>query len=310
LFYFGVVFEKYLILYPVMWVILGTYFWALFVVGHDCGHRSFSPSTLVCDIFGHISHTVILVPFHPWRLSHGKHHKNTGHVQNDESFVAIPEEYYRTMWRFGIFMRFYAYWFGGYFLYLIRGMPTTEHSHFVPLGHIYPTLKNKLESAFSIVCVIGMMYFLGNLGYTHGLWFLFKMYIAPYLVFAAWIATVTHLHHTHPDVPWYSGPKEWTFVKGALSTIDRNYGIVEDIHHNIGTHVVHHLFSTITHYNLIEATNFIKPLLGNHHRVSTESTISAMLTSMKHCRFVPNGSGILYYVSNWREVLRRGSVAR
>jgi len=304
LIYFNDVFEKYLFLYPIMWAIIGTYFWALFVVGHDCGHRSFSPSVLVCDIFGHISHSVILVPFHPWRLSHGKHHKNTGHVQNDESFVAIPEEYYRSMWQFGVFMRFYAYWLGGYFLYLVKGMPThLDHSHYFPYGSIYPNLKNKIESTFSILCCFAMMYFLGNLGFSYGFWFLFKVYLAPYLVFTAWIATVTHLHHTHPDVPWYSGPKEWTYVKGALSTLDRNYGIVEDIHHNIGTHIVHHLFSSIPHYNLIEATKHMKPLLGNHHRVSTESIIGSMMTAMQFCRFVPDGNGVLYYVSNWREVL-------
>jgi omega-3 fatty acid desaturase (delta-15 desaturase) len=51
-------------------------------------------------------------------------------------------------------------------------------------------------------------------------------------------------------------------VKGALSTVDRHYGIIEDIHHNIGTHVVHHLFSNIPHYNIVEATKYIKPLLG------------------------------------------------
>lgn len=42
-------------------------------------------------------------------------------------------------------------------------------------------------------------------------------------------------------------------MRGGLSTIDRDYGIFNDIHHDIGTHVVHHLFPQMPHYNLKEA---------------------------------------------------------
>jgi fatty acid desaturase len=141
---------------------------------------------IICDLFGTLSHSLILVPFHPWRLSHAKHHRNTAHCENDESFIAVPEDYYvyaspypchltvRTMTSMGVFFRFYAYWFGGYMLYLIGGiyaesyvflahavgMPVTFHSHILPLGHIYPTTKNKIESTVSILCVFGMGYLL------------------------------------------------------------------------------------------------------------------------------------------------------
>lgn len=50
----------------------------------------------------------------------------------------------------------------------------------------------------------------------------------------------------------------------GLSTIDRDFGIFNKIHHNIETHVVHHLFPTIPHYNLVEATEAAKSVLGKH----------------------------------------------
>ena len=31
-------------------------------------------------------------------------------------------------------------------------------------------------------------------------------------------------------------------MRGGLSTLDHDYGIFNKIHHDIGTHVVHHLF--------------------------------------------------------------------
>ncbi len=55
--------------------------------------------------------------------------------------------------------------------------------------------------------------------------------------------------------------QEWTYMRGGLSTIDRDYGIFNKIHHDIGTHVVHHLFPQMPHYNLEEATE-VRPLPG------------------------------------------------
>jgi omega-6 fatty acid desaturase (delta-12 desaturase) len=44
-------------------------------------------------------------------------------------------------------------------------------------------------------------------------------------------------------VPHFEG-SAWTFAKGALSTIDRQFGVIgEQLFFNIiETHVVHHLF--------------------------------------------------------------------
>ena len=44
---------------------------------------------------------------------------------------------------------------------------------------------------------------------------------------------ITFLHHNEVNIPWYAD-SEWDFVRGQLSTIDRHYGYVHDIIHNIG----------------------------------------------------------------------------
>jgi omega-3 fatty acid desaturase (delta-15 desaturase) len=66
-----------------------------------------------------------------------------------------------------------------------------------------------------------------------------------YWVFVAWLDMVTYLHHHGPEdaamkMPWYRG-EEWSYLRGGLTTLDRDYGIFNKIHHNIETHVVHHL---------------------------------------------------------------------
>ena len=54
---------------------------------------------------------------------------------------------------------------------------------------------------------------------------------------------------------------------GALSTVDRDYGpFLNTLHHHIAdTHVLHHLFSAIPHYHAVEATEAIKPILGQYY---------------------------------------------
>jgi hypothetical protein len=40
---------------------------------------------------------------------------------------------------------------------------------------------------------------------------------------------------------WYCRGEQWSYLRGGLTTLDRDYGIFNKIHHNIETHVVHHL---------------------------------------------------------------------
>jgi fatty acid desaturase len=63
-------------------------------------------------------------------------------------------------------------------------------------------------------------------------------------------------------MPWFRG-EEWSYLRGGLTTLDRDFGwIVNKLHHNIETHVLHHLFPQMPHYNLVEVRP--APLLLSH----------------------------------------------
>lgn len=51
------------------WNVAGFFMWCIFIVGHDCGHTTFSNNKMLNNIIGHITHGSILVPFFPWQVS-------------------------------------------------------------------------------------------------------------------------------------------------------------------------------------------------------------------------------------------------
>jgi len=48
-----------------------------FIIGHDCGHRSFSENKLLGDIVGTLAFMPLVYPFEPWRIKHNQHHAHT-----------------------------------------------------------------------------------------------------------------------------------------------------------------------------------------------------------------------------------------
>ncbi|HEY9850604.1 MAG TPA: fatty acid desaturase [Leptolyngbyaceae cyanobacterium] len=280
--------------WPVFWLMQGTMFWALFVVGHDCGHGSFSKKKWLNNLVGHLTHTPILVPFHGWRISHRTHHQNTGNIDTDESWYPVTESKYKEMgWpekliRFQLLLIAYP-------IYLFKRSPGKQGSHFNPNSPLFKP-SEKWDIITSTVCWSLMIGFLGWLTYQFGWMFLLKYYLGPYVVFVVWLDLVTYLHHTEPDIPWYRG-KDWYFLKGALSTIDRDYGFINNIHHNIGTHVAHHIFLSIPHYHLKTATEAIKPILGDYYRESRESIWRSFVRSYLTCHFVSDTGSKVYYQS-------------
>ncbi|CAN1303585.1 Omega-3 fatty acid desaturase, chloroplastic [Linum perenne] len=254
------------VVWPLYWAAQGTMFWALFVLGHDCGHGSFSSNHNLNSVVGHILHSSILVPYHGWRISHRTHHQNHGHVENDESWHPLSEKIFRSLDATTRSMRFtLPFPMLAYPFYLWNRSPGKTGSHFDPSSDLFMASEKKDG-------------------------------------FVMWLDFVTYLHHHgHEDkLPWYRG-KEWSYLRGGLTTIDRDYGWINNIHHDIGTHVIHHLFPQIPHYHLIEATEAAKPVLGKYYREPEKSKplpfhlIGDLIKSLKRDHYVSDTGDVVYY---------------
>ncbi|GJN31142.1 hypothetical protein PR202_gb19502 [Eleusine coracana subsp. coracana] len=260
------------LVWPLYWAAQGTMFWALFVLGHDCGHGSFSNNAKLNSVVGHILHSSILVPYHGWRISHRTHHQNHGHVEKDESWHPLPQKLYNSLDFMTKKLRFtMPFPLLAFPLYLFARSPGKSGSHFNPNSSLFQPNEKKdiVTSTASWLAMVGI---LAGLTFVMGPVQMLKLYAIPYLVFVAWLDMVTYLHHHgHEDkLPWYRG-KEWSYLRGGLTTLDRDYGLINNIHHDIGTHVIHHLFPQIPHYHLVEATEAAKPVLGKYYKEPKKS---------------------------------------
>jgi len=253
----------------------GVVFWGYFTIGHDCGHSSFSRYPLVNFVMGSIIHSLILTPFESWRITHRTHHKNTGHMDNDEIFFPQRESFAEAYTRYSVFLLPFAW-----MIYLLQGVYPRNVSHFNPFDEHFVSKKRSGAVALSLAFYVATVFMYYRLVMHFGLATMFLYLFAPLLVFASFLVIVTFLHHNDEATPWY-GDEKWSYVKGNLSSVDRSYGwLINNLSHNIGTHQIHHLFPIIPHYKLVDATKAFNKQYPELARKSDKSIVPAFFETV------------------------------
>lgn len=239
------------------WNVYGFLGWCIFVVGHDCGHGTFSHSKLLNAVCGHLCHGLLMVPFFPWARSHHQHHCYHNHKEKDRSYPWRTELEFETFpWIMWYLLPTAVGPFIGYWVYLFFGM-SPDGCHIVWFGELYQGASNKekLKCVLSTTVVLAWVYVVYLLtGSLVQFWLQYGFVIgATYL----WLFMVTWFQH-HDENTLVYDDDHWTFTKGALQTVDRTMGYGLDwLHHRItDCHIVHHMYFTgIPHYHLREATD-------------------------------------------------------
>lgn len=317
--------------------LVGTGLW---VIGHEAGHQAYSSSKAINNTAGWIIHSALLVPYHSWRISHGRHHAATGHLTRDEVFVPktrseigvgpmkeegellginvskVRQNELREALEdspivicFNLFIRQLL----GWPFYLAINASGQRHyppgtNHFSPKSIIFKA-RDHWNVIISDIGVALTFAALGFWGYKRSFTEVLVIYVLPYLWVNHWLVFITYLQHTDPVLPHYSANK-WTFARGALATIDRKFmgPIGEYILHGIcETHVSHHISSKIPHYNAWEATDALREFLGPHYYRSEENMWRCFYRSYRDCLFVEDDQDIVFY-KNARGIAQRVAV--
>jgi len=281
----------------------------LWVIAHECGHGGFSLHDWVNDAVGFVLHTALYVPYFAWQRSHSNHHHYTSNLQKDEVFVPAKAEVDAngnvvapktpknpivvTGYLIGVLLF-------GWPLYLL--IDATSHkrdsfaNHFLPSSSIFKPNDywKVVASNLGLVAWTGVLVYLGNL---IGSGLLLRLYLPPLLVTNGFLVAITFLQHTDNTLPHYDD-EEWTWLRGALCTVDRTMGrwLDKRLHYIHSTHVAHHVFSRIPFYRAEEATAALAKTLGPYYNITDENFLVSLYRNFRDCVALEPGRGILYFV--------------
>ncbi|KAK4239597.1 bifunctional D12/D15 fatty acid desaturase [Achaetomium macrosporum] len=298
----------------------------IWILAHEAGHGAFSAHRRLNDIVGWTLHSALMVPYFSWKFSHHRHHRFTGHMEKDMAFVPHTKADRQKRRLADLYLdrelfedvpivqlvKLLAHQLAGWQVYLLfnvsAGTDSQQRkaswwrvSHFEPTSAVFrPSEAIYIALSDLGLAIVGGLLYLAST--VVGWKMVFLVYGVPYFWVHHWLIAITYLHHTHPEVHHFEADS-WTFVKGALATVDRDFGFVGRhlFHGIIDTHVVHHLFPRIPFYKAEEATEAIKPLLGDLYHRDDRAFIGQLWSTFTRCKYVekdPAAPGALKWAEN------------
>jgi omega-6 fatty acid desaturase (delta-12 desaturase) len=249
---------------------------ALFVIGHDAGHNSFTPYDWLNRL---IARLVLLPAWHPytsWVFAHNVlHHGGTNLRGKHPDFAPLTREEYRGLpvWRqwverlyrspLGPGLSYLFSFYIGYILFPTKGRRPQQHRQFL--------WDRMLVLGFFTLQVVGM-YLLARR--TPGLFlpplaYAFFDVILSWLLWIQFMGFVSFIQHTHPRLAWYDDPKEWSFYRVQLkSTAHVVFPFpIERMLNNIMDHGAHHLDPSIPLYHLPKSQKLLEQSCEDHAAV-------------------------------------------
>ena len=181
----------------------GFFMWCMFVVGHDCGHTTFSQFQCVNEFMGEAAHSFFLcTPFDAWRRSHHRHHSFHNHFIEDYSHMWF---YKSELDKPGstttpITLSAYLHYLGraitplvNWPLYLYVGRP--DGGHLFLYGRLWKDAKwGELARGYvsSAVTLASMYFWYTALSPSHNF---VACYVMPWVWYGWWLFTVTYFQH-------------------------------------------------------------------------------------------------------------------
>jgi len=296
-------------LYAIVQGTLGTGPW---VIGHECGHNAFCDEQWLQTLVGYVMHTALLVPYFSWQRSHAVHHAKTNHMTEGETHVprlqkGSANKYTKIAKAFGqgtvTMTRCVTHLVLGWPAYILAGV--TGGPAYGNTNHLWPfaPFRNGVKELFpgdmwkrkvlqSDVGLVAMIGLLGLWAKTAGIASVVALYLMPLMVTNCWLVLYTWLQHTDVDIPHFD-KDNWSWVKGALHTVDRPYGpILDYLHHRIGsTHVAHHVCATIPHYKAKKATEALKAKFPDFYLYDPTPIHQALMRVSSRCTAVQKAPG-------------------
>ena len=268
-------------------VALGFATGVVFVIGHDCAHRSLVPRARINRIMAQVAFLPSQHPVCTWETGHNKlHHGWTCLLGKDEGYPPLSPQEFAALppWRQALH-RFYRSPAGLGFYDLvdiwwrcqILALPAGFRDFRRRDGWIdYGLVGGFLLAQLVVATRAGMGGALANC---------LLMIALPFVVWNFVMAFVTFQHHTHPGVVWYRDQREWNFFRGQVrGTVHVQMPVWLDVvFGRIFQHTAHHVDKTIPLYHLVEAQRALEDAYPRDVCVAKLS-LSNLLSIIRACQ--------------------------
>jgi omega-6 fatty acid desaturase (delta-12 desaturase) len=254
-------------------ILAACFFIRMFIIFHDCTHRSFFRSGRANRIWGNITGILTLFPFEKWKHDHAIHHAASGNLDRrgtGDVWVMTVEEYAQAAWYVKLAYRLYRnpfvmFGLGPLYLILIdnrlnhRGAPARErwNTHLTTAAALILYGGVALLAGWQAFLIVQLpIWFLAGLG---GIW-------------------LFYVQHQFED-SYFENEAEWDYVKAAIdgSSYYKLPKVVQWITGNIGFHHVHHLSPSVPNYRLEQVHASIPQL--------QQATVVTFRSSLRAIRF-------------------------
>ncbi len=253
-----------------LWLVHGFSLLGLFVIGHDCGHRSFSRRAWLNSVVGHLCMSAMSNGFLSWQLTHDHHHRHTqerGHEIDWSARLLTRQERARLGAELPFVTRVgYAIPFGVFFWIAFNVLRRSVLKHTVlDLGLDARGRRQLIAS--NAVMAVGMLGLHATLFVLSGFSGMLEHHVVPATIGSAMGYLILTIQHCNPDTIWYER-RAWTPLRGQLvSTFDVRFPrVLEWLWCDINVHVPHHVAPQIPWYFLREATDAIAQAFPEYHQ--------------------------------------------
>lgn len=229
-------------------IVNGFFLGRIFIIQHDCGHHSFTPSKQANDTIGMFASLLTCIPYKYWARGHNFHHSHNGVLWEHRDIGDIPmltvKEFHQMNW-WGKFQ--YMVLRSGFVLFLIVPLVYIFFNNRLPLIQLkgFEMARRALwrSTALTLAFYAALVLLLG--------WKALIMHLVIVWIFgiiALWFFYIQHQHET----AYKEWKDRWDYLRAAIqgSTYYKLPKIMHWLTGNIGYHHIHHLNPLVPNYEL------------------------------------------------------------